>query len=205
MGYNQTVNYANGPVHEMTKTNACAEGGDSGGSFISGNQAQGVTSGGSGNCSSGGTTFYQPVNPILSKYGLTLKTSGGGGGKAIASNWNGKCIDVPGASFVSGAKLQMWNCNGTVAQKWTFHGDGTVRAGGLCMDVTWANPANGTQIQLATCNGNVAQKFTLNGAADLVSILADKCVDIAGWNNSEGAKLIIWPCHGGANQKWHLQ
>ncbi|SEQ43136.1 streptogrisin C, partial [Streptomyces radiopugnans] len=47
--------------------------GDSGGSYISGNQAQGVTSGGSGNCRTGGTTYHQPVNEILSAYGLTLK------------------------------------------------------------------------------------------------------------------------------------
>jgi hypothetical protein len=52
-----------------------SEPGDSGGSFISGDQAQGVTSGGSGDCSSGGTTFFQPVNEILSTFGLTLVTS----------------------------------------------------------------------------------------------------------------------------------
>ena len=76
---NQTVNYAEGAVTGMTRTNACAEPGDSGGSWLSGQQAQGVTSGGSGNCSSGGTTYFQPVNEILSAYGLTLRTSTGGG------------------------------------------------------------------------------------------------------------------------------
>jgi streptogrisin C len=76
--YNQTVNYAQGSVSGLTRTNACAEPGDSGGSWLSGQQAQGVTSGGSGNCSSGGTTYFQPVNEILSAYGRTLVTSGGG-------------------------------------------------------------------------------------------------------------------------------
>jgi streptogrisin C len=71
----QTVNYAEGAVSGMTQTNACAEPGDSGGSWLTGSQAQGVTSGGSGNCSSGGTTFFQPVNEILSTYGLSLVTS----------------------------------------------------------------------------------------------------------------------------------
>ncbi|MEV7967368.1 S1 family peptidase [Sphaerisporangium sp. NPDC088356] len=74
---NTSVTYSQGTVSEVTRTNVCAEPGDSGGSFISGSQAQGVTSGGSGNCSSGGTTYFQPVNEILSAYGLTLKTSGG--------------------------------------------------------------------------------------------------------------------------------
>ncbi|PPK64051.1 S1 family peptidase [Actinokineospora auranticolor] len=71
---NATVNYAEGTVTGLTRTNACAEPGDSGGSWVSGNQAQGVTSGGSGNCSSGGTTYFQPVNEILSAYGLSLVT-----------------------------------------------------------------------------------------------------------------------------------
>lgn len=71
-----TVNYPQGTVYNLTRTNVCAEPGDSGGSWLSANQAQGVTSGGSGNCSSGGTTFYQEVNPILWAYGLTLVTSG---------------------------------------------------------------------------------------------------------------------------------
>ncbi|MFF4800769.1 S1 family peptidase [Streptomyces sp. NPDC001351] len=72
---NETVNYSQGAVHELTKTSVCAEPGDSGGSFISGDQAQGVTSGGWGNCSSGGETWYQPVNEILNRYGLTLQTA----------------------------------------------------------------------------------------------------------------------------------
>lgn len=71
----QTVRYPRGQhVHGLTRTSACAEGGDSGGPFVSGTQAQGVTSGGSGDCTSGGTTYYQPVNPILERWNLTLLT-----------------------------------------------------------------------------------------------------------------------------------
>ncbi|WP_055557190.1 S1 family peptidase [Streptomyces sp. NBRC 110028] len=72
---NETVNYAQGAVYQMTRTNVCAEGGDSGGSFISGDQAQGVTSGGYGNCTSGGEIWFQPINEILSTYGLRLHTA----------------------------------------------------------------------------------------------------------------------------------
>ncbi len=71
---NASVRYSQGTVSGLTRTNVCAEPGDSGGSFISGSQAQGMTSGGSGNCSSGGTTYFQPVNEALSVYGLTLVT-----------------------------------------------------------------------------------------------------------------------------------
>jgi hypothetical protein len=72
---NETIRYEQGDVHQMAGTSVCAEGGDSGGSFITGDQAQGVTSGGYGNCSSGGRTWFQPINEILSVYGLTLHTA----------------------------------------------------------------------------------------------------------------------------------
>ena len=198
-----TINYAAGPVYGATQTSACAEGGDSGGSFISGNQAQGVTSGGSGNCTSGGTTFYQPINPILSAYGLTLETAGSTT-KELVSNWNNRCIDVPSSNFVDGAALQMWDCNGTAAQRWTFV-NGTLQAGGKCMDVAWGATHDGATIQLANCSGHPAQQFTLTPAGDLVSVLANKCVDIAAWNPNPGARLVIWTCSGNANQKWRAR
>ncbi|MEU0846130.1 S1 family peptidase [Streptomyces sp. NPDC005962] len=72
--HNTSVVYPQGTIRGVTRTSVCAEPGDSGGSFVSGTEAQGVLSGGSGNCTVGGTTYYQPVNPILSAYGLTLTT-----------------------------------------------------------------------------------------------------------------------------------
>ncbi|MEU5861956.1 MULTISPECIES: S1 family peptidase [unclassified Nonomuraea] len=69
---NATVNYAEGTVRQMIKTNVCAEGGDSGGALFSGGIALGLTSGGSGNCTSGGTTFFQPVTEALSAYGVNI-------------------------------------------------------------------------------------------------------------------------------------
>jgi streptogrisin C len=74
---NATVRYPEGTVTGLTRTNVCAEPGDSGGSWISGDQAQGITSGGSGDCTVGGTTFYQEVNEVLQTLNLTLVTTGG--------------------------------------------------------------------------------------------------------------------------------
>jgi streptogrisin B len=54
----------------MIQTTVCAEPGDSGGPLYGGTVAYGLTSGGSGNCSSGGTTFFQPVTEALSAYGV---------------------------------------------------------------------------------------------------------------------------------------
>jgi streptogrisin C len=72
---NATVNYAEGSVSGLIQTDVCAEPGDSGGSLLAGSQAQGMTSGGSGNCSSGGQTFFQPVGEALSAAGVSLLTN----------------------------------------------------------------------------------------------------------------------------------
>jgi streptogrisin C len=202
LGRNETVVYAQGSVSGLSRSDACAEPGDSGGSWISGNQAQGVTSGGTGNCTSGGTMWFQPVNEILGVYGLSLTTSGGST-SSVVSDWNGLCIDVPNADFSDGVPLQMWGCNGSAAQKWTFVNGTLQTSNNKCMDVAWGSTANGAVIQIANCSGNPAQQFVLSAAGDLVNPQANKCVDIKDWNGDWGAALQIWDCAGTANQKWH--
>ncbi|MFI1616500.1 S1 family peptidase [Streptomyces lydicus] len=70
---NATVNYGGGDiVSGLIQTTVCAEPGDSGGPLYSGSTALGLTSGGSGDCTSGGTTFFQPVTEALSAYGVSV-------------------------------------------------------------------------------------------------------------------------------------
>jgi len=72
--YNVTVNYAEGTVSGLTRTNICTQPGDSGGALYAGSLAQGITSGGTvGGCSQAGfRSFFQPVGEALSTFGLTL-------------------------------------------------------------------------------------------------------------------------------------
>jgi len=73
LGYNVTVNYAEGTVFGLTRTSICTQPGDSGGAMYAGSLAQGITSGGSiGGCGSGFRSFFQPADEALSAYGLTL-------------------------------------------------------------------------------------------------------------------------------------
>ncbi|MFD5078202.1 S1 family peptidase [Streptomyces sp. NPDC058371] len=72
-GLDATVNYGNGDiVNGLIQTDVCAEPGDSGGSLFSGDSAVGLTSGGSGDCTSGGETFFQPVTEALSTFGAQI-------------------------------------------------------------------------------------------------------------------------------------
>ncbi|MFE0188081.1 S1 family peptidase [Streptomyces sp. NPDC058989] len=85
--YNVTVTYSGengGPntvVTGLASSSVCTQGGDSGGAYISGNQAQGMTSGGpsgqqcTGGTNSTGSSYFQPLDDALSYYGLTLNTN----------------------------------------------------------------------------------------------------------------------------------
>jgi streptogrisin B len=70
---NVTVRYQGGGlVRGMIQTTVCAEPGDSGGPLYDGQKALGLTSGGSGDCRTGGTTFFQPVGEAVSAYGVSM-------------------------------------------------------------------------------------------------------------------------------------
>ncbi|MEU9451075.1 S1 family peptidase [Streptomyces sp. NPDC048277] len=92
-GLDATVNFASETVPGGTdtvtgliQTNVCAEAGDSGGSlFTQDGGAVGMTSGGSGDCTAGGETFFQPVTTALQATGATLGNGGAGAGAGDAS------------------------------------------------------------------------------------------------------------------------
>lgn len=92
-GLDATVNYPEGTVTGLIETNVCAEPGDSGGPLFSDGIALGVTSGGSGDCTSGGTTFFQPLTKAMQALGVQLIVS-----KQAAAGQSGSPTPAPSAS-----------------------------------------------------------------------------------------------------------
>ncbi|MFG2855992.1 S1 family peptidase [Streptomyces mirabilis] len=100
-GLDATVNFQSetvpGGVDTVTgliQTNVCAEAGDSGGSlFTADGSAIGLTSGGSGDCTAGGETFFQPVTAALQATGATLGAGGAAGGAAGAGGASAAATD----------------------------------------------------------------------------------------------------------------
>ncbi|MGW1883122.1 ricin-type beta-trefoil lectin domain protein [Streptomyces sp. NPDC001970] len=119
----------------------------------------------------------------------------------------GKCLDVAGGASADGTPVQLYDCNGTDAQRWTVvAADGSVRALGKCLDVTAGSTADGAKVQLYACNGSGAQQWRRQpSTGDLVNVPADKCLDVTDNSSANGARAQIWSCTGAANQKWHLR
>ncbi|NUP39051.1 MAG: trypsin-like serine protease, partial [Streptomyces sp.] len=97
-GLDATVNYPEGTVTGLIETNVCAEPGDSGGPLFSEGIALGVTSGGSGDCTSGGTTFFQPVTKAMQALGVQLIVS-----KQAAAGQGASPSSAPSASATHSA------------------------------------------------------------------------------------------------------
>ncbi|MBL3666093.1 S1 family peptidase [Streptomyces sp. M2CJ-2] len=102
LGLNATVNYPEGTVTGLIQTDVCAEPGDSGGSmFTQDGLAIGLTSGGSGDCTVGGETFFQPVTTALAAVGATLGEGGAGAGVGVGDQAGGE--DAGGGDAGQGA------------------------------------------------------------------------------------------------------
>ncbi|MFI5794447.1 S1 family peptidase [Streptomyces sp. NPDC051677] len=167
-----TVNYPEGTVTGLIQTDVCAEPGDSGGSlFTQDGQAIGLTSGGSGDCTAGGETFFQPVTTALTAVGATLGDgagagAGAGGGDAGAGagavDENGDGIDDNTGEAIQGGGA------GAGAGAVDENGDGiddktgeAIQGGGAAANGGQDQNANGGQDQ----NGN-GQDQNANGGQD---------------------------------------
>jgi hypothetical protein len=73
-------------------------------------------------------------------------------------------MHVTAAGTANGTKIQLYDCNGTNAQKWTVSGGALVNTGsGKCLDATNWSSANGNQLQIWSCTGGANQQWTLPG------------------------------------------
>ena len=76
----------------------------------------------------------------------------------------GKCLNVTSGSTADGAKTQLYDCNGTGAQQWSYNAsthDVVNLAANKCLDVTDNSSANGARAQIWSCTGAANQKWQL--------------------------------------------
>jgi lysophospholipase L1-like esterase len=122
-------------------------------------------------------------------------------GGPVQSGIAGKCLDDNAGSSANGTAVQLWSCNGTTAQWWTLHTDGTLRVNGKCLDANAAGTVNGTKLQLWDCNGGGNQVWqTYNGGYR--NPVSGRCLDDPSASTTDGTQLQLWDCNGTNAQKW---
>jgi Ricin-type beta-trefoil lectin domain len=118
----------------------------------------------------------------------------------------GRCLDVTWSQNVDGTPIQLYKCNGTTAQAWSWHWqDGSfVNWYGKCLDVANGSTADGAQVRLWDCNGTGAQQWVPWQTGEIYNPQSGKCLDAKDWGSTDGTQLQIWTCTGGLNQKWRM-
>ncbi|MET9429621.1 RICIN domain-containing protein [Streptomyces sp. NPDC003036] len=116
------------------------------------------------------------------------------------------CLDVGGASKEDAARVQLWDCNGSLGQTWKTTPEGTLvnPNSGKCLDVAGAGTANGTKVQIYTCNGTAAQQWRHDQPTPgaLTNPRSGKCLDVPYANFTNGVQVQIHECNGTNAQVW---
>src|SRR6204780_1370755 len=121
------------------------------------------------------------------------------------TGYDGLCVDDQSASTANYNPVQIYTCNGTDAQQWTFDtANDTLQVLGMCMDINAGGTADGTLVDLYYCNGSGAQVWQPQSDGALYNPQSGKCLDDTNWSTTPGTQLQIWDCRGNANQQWSL-
>ncbi len=74
-----------------------------------------------------------------------------------------RCLDIRANSTASGAKVELYNCNGIGGQVWIQQANGTLKnpQSGLCLTDPASNTANQTVLDIEACTGAANQQFAV--------------------------------------------
>lgn len=130
-----------------------------------------------------------------------------------SANKNSVVLDVSSGSFVDGANVQLYQLNGTDAQKWqvAHDSDGYVTltnvGSGKVLDVSGGLTADRTNVQQYAGNRTWAQKWVAvrndDGSYTFYSGLNDnKVLDMDNGATANGTNVQIYASNGSAAQRW---
>jgi len=115
---------------------------------------------------------------------------------------HGKCLDDFGSGTANGTIVDIWTCNNTVAQKWTFSG-GHLMVQGKCVNDA-SHTGAGTKLVLWGCNTHKGQLWTHHSNGEYVLELNSLCLTDPSASATNGTQVQIRTCQNFADQHWSL-
>ena len=133
-----------------------------------------------------------------------------------SANKRSMMLDVSAGSSANGANVQLYQSNGTNAQRWRVTHDSkgyvtlTNVGSGKVLDVNGASTADGANVQQYASNGTWAQKWiavkNADGSYTFYSGLHDrKVLDVYGGMTSNGANVQLYAGNGTKAQRWTIK
>jgi hypothetical protein len=95
------------------------------------------------------------------------------------------------------------SCNGGAAQQFAPQSDGRMRFGELCLATRDGSGPIGDRVTVGACSSAANQQWSANSAGEIRGIHG-YCLDIYAERTTTGSAIVVWPCHGGSNQRWSI-
>ncbi|SNS64612.1 O-Glycosyl hydrolase [Micrococcales bacterium KH10] len=119
---------------------------------------------------------------------------------AIVNPSSSKCLDLASGSSTkaNGTPIQLWECNGTIAQRWQQRiADQSIRVRGKCL--TTATDSNGAVAELWDCGTQRVKAWTVTNGK--IMSPGGRCLAVPGNSSSDGVQLQLAAC-GASGQQW---
>ncbi|MET0404491.1 MAG: RICIN domain-containing protein [Cystobacter sp.] len=167
--------------------------------------------GGLGGCA---VDAVEPAGQLAQLESAAIVSSVSQGDYVIRSAQNGKCIDIASSGTADGTKVQLWDCNGTNAQKFTLSptSDGYWKIinvnSGKGLDIKAGSTAQNAEFHQWTYKGATNQQFKFVGRGNnQFSIHArhtDMVMDLYWGSDANGTGFVQYLFTGTANQLFTL-
>ena len=155
------------------------------------------------------------IPSTIGTYGVTITAADAAGtSRGVSFIWtitangkpitgpNSKCLDDFGAGTADRTKVDIWTCNNTAAQDWTFS-SGALGVLGKCLDDVTGG-GNNSPLVIFTCNGHKDQTWSHRSNGEYVLKLNGLCLTDPGSSTVDGTQVVIKPCRDAKDQRWSL-
>ncbi|MFJ9609730.1 ricin-type beta-trefoil lectin domain protein [Kitasatospora sp. NPDC101176] len=116
----------------------------------------------------------------------------------------GRCLDAPNNNTGNGMHPQLWDCNGTDAQRYSLNANGTLTINNQCVAASANGTAVGTQIILWNCLGEGGQQWRYRADGSIYNPQSGLCLDVPWANSNAGTTLQLFTCNGTTAQRWSI-
>jgi hypothetical protein len=110
-----------------------------------------------------------------------------------------RCLDLNGGVPVDDNHVQVFDCNGTQAQRWTLASDGTLRVVGKCAQVV-----DDRTVHIIGCDTRTSAQWRAAAGNALLNVATGDCLTDPAAGARNGAGVVVEACAATANQRWTL-
>ena len=160
--------------------------------------------------------LHIPNNTVAQKWSFSEVPIVESGTYSVVSGLNeNKAVDIANGSKYNGANIQLYNDNGTDAQKWEISYDDKTdtyklfnKTANKAIDVDSASRESGANVQIYSSNNTCAQKWSIIRTGDkykIYSTCSGLALDVCGASTENGTNIWLYRDNGTDAQKWMLK